>query len=51
MVCASPANTPCFRPDKNQRRIGVKLDPNGEMTSIIHGLKIGDVVEISQPLR
>ena len=29
-----PANTPCFRPIKNQRRIGVKLDPNGEMTSI-----------------
>ena len=35
--------------DKNHRRIGVKLDPNGEMTSIIHGLKIGDVVEISNP--
>lgn len=35
--------------EKNQRRIGVKLDPNGEMTSILHELKIGDVVEISNP--
>ena len=35
--------------EKNQRRIGVKLDPNGEMTSILHELNIGDVVEISNP--
>ncbi|WP_314729457.1 FAD-binding oxidoreductase [Rothia mucilaginosa] len=35
--------------EKNQRRIAVKLDPNGEMTSILHELKIGDVVEISNP--
>ena len=35
--------------EKNPRRIGVKLDPNGEMTSILHELKIGDVVEISNP--
>ncbi|OHQ17173.1 FAD-binding oxidoreductase [Rothia sp. HMSC064F07] len=35
--------------EKNQRRIGVKLDPNGEMTSILHELKIGDIVEISNP--
>lgn len=35
--------------EKNQRRISVKLDPNGEMTSILHELKIGDVVEISNP--
>lgn len=35
--------------EKNQRRIGVKLDPNGEMTSILHELKIGDVVQISNP--
>lgn len=35
--------------EKNQRRIGVKLDPNGEMTSILHELKIGDVVKISNP--
>ena len=35
--------------EKNQRRIGVKLDPNGEMTSILHERKIGDVVEISNP--
>lgn len=34
---------------KNQRRIGVKLDPNGEMTSILHELKVGDVVELSNP--
>ena len=35
--------------EKNQSRIVVKLDPNGEMTSILHELKIGDVVEISNP--
>ena len=35
--------------EKNQRRIGVKLDPNGEMTSILHELKVGDVVELSNP--
>ena len=35
--------------EKNQRRIAVKLDPNGEMTSILHELKTGDVVEISNP--
>ncbi len=27
----------------------MKLDPNGEMTSILHELNIGDVVEISNP--
>ena len=35
--------------EKNQRRIGVKLDPNGEMTSILHELEVGAVVEISNP--
>ena len=35
--------------EKNQRRIAVKLDPNGEMTSILHELKVGDVVELSNP--
>lgn len=34
---------------EHQRRIGVKLDPNGEMTAVIHELKIGDTVEISNP--
>ena len=27
----------------------MKLDPNGEMTSILHELKVGDVVELSNP--
>ena len=35
--------------EKNQRRIAVKLDPNGEMTSILHELEVGAVVEISNP--
>ena len=35
--------------EKNQRRIGVKLDPNGEMTSILHELEVGAVVELSNP--
>ena len=35
--------------EKNQRRIGVKLDPNGEMTSVLHELEVGAVVEISNP--
>ena len=35
--------------EKNQRRIAVKLDPNGEMTSILHELEVGTVVEISNP--
>ena len=35
--------------EKNQRRIAVKLDPNGEMTSILHELEVGAVVELSNP--
>ena len=35
--------------EKNQRRIGVKLDPNGEMTSILHELEVGAAVELSNP--
>ena len=35
--------------EKNQRRIAVKLDPHGEMTSILHELEVGAVVEISNP--
>ena len=35
--------------EKNQRRIAVKLDPNGEMTSILHELEVGAVVEVSNP--
>ena len=39
---------PCCPAKKNQRRIGVKLDPNGEMTSI-HETEVGDVVGSSNP--
>jgi nitric oxide dioxygenase len=35
--------------EKNQRRVAIKLDPEGEMTEILHGLKEGDTVEISNP--
>ena len=35
--------------EANQRRIGIKLDPAGEMTPILHELQVGDVVELSNP--
>ncbi len=35
--------------EKTQRRVAIKLDPNGEMTKRHHALKEGDVVEISNP--
>lgn len=35
--------------EPNQRRVAIKLDPNGEMTSIHHALTEGDVVELSNP--
>lgn len=34
---------------KNQRRVAIKLDPNGEMTRRHHALKEGDVVDLSNP--
>lgn len=35
--------------EKNQRRVAIKLDTEGEMTSRHHALKEGDTVEISNP--
>ena len=35
--------------EKNQRRVAIKLDPNGEMTKRHHALSVGDTVEISNP--
>lgn len=35
--------------EKNQRRVAIKLDPNGEMTEILHEKQVGDVLEISNP--
>lgn len=35
--------------EKNQRRVAIKLDPNGEMTRRHHALKEGDVVDLSNP--
>ncbi|MDO4916951.1 MAG: FAD-binding oxidoreductase [Rothia sp. (in: high G+C Gram-positive bacteria)] len=35
--------------EKNQRRVAIKLDPNGEMTRRHHTLKEGDVVDLSNP--
>ncbi|MDO5750573.1 MAG: FAD-binding oxidoreductase [Rothia sp. (in: high G+C Gram-positive bacteria)] len=35
--------------EANQRRIGIKLDPAGEMTPILHELQVGDIVELSNP--
>lgn len=35
--------------EKNQRRVAIKLDPNGEMTHRHHALKEGDVVDLSNP--
>ncbi|MFW0108820.1 globin domain-containing protein [Rothia sp. P7181] len=34
---------------ENQRRIASKLDPNGEMTKIHHALKVGDIIQLSNP--
>ncbi|MBM7052235.1 MULTISPECIES: globin domain-containing protein [unclassified Rothia (in: high G+C Gram-positive bacteria)] len=34
---------------KNQRRVAIKLDEQGEMTVILHELQNGDLVEISNP--
>lgn len=35
--------------EKNQRRVAIKLDPQGEMTSLHHALNQGDIVELSNP--
>lgn len=35
--------------EKNQRRVAIKLDPNGEMTKHHFALQEGDVVDISNP--
>lgn len=36
--------------DPQRRRIAVKLDPNGEVTPLLHeNLKVGDVVDLSNP--
>lgn len=35
--------------EKNQRRVAIKLDPNGEMTKRHFALQEGDVVDISNP--
>ncbi len=35
--------------ESHQRRVAIKLDPEGEMTKIHHALKEGDIVEISNP--
>lgn len=35
--------------EKNQRRVAIKLDPNGEMTEILHEKQVGDILEVSNP--
>lgn len=35
--------------EKNQRRVAIKLDPQGEMTQILHEKQVGDILEVSNP--
>lgn len=35
--------------EKNQRRVAIKLDPAGEMTTILHEKQVGDILEVSNP--
>lgn len=35
--------------EKNQRRVAIKLDLEGEMTQILHEKKVGDILQLSNP--